>query len=781
MVDITNSQITVVNSPELSSLLTSAPVAPTEQTGTLKDAKTTTDDKSKTGNKTDSKKEDKDDKGADKRSRHYIRIKFGGDPTGTLPTTASSEPDKSTFEYMAQALKMLGGDATLISATELAAKWEQERNATNNELAARLQALGGDATLISAAQTVNKINTTPKTQATDKPSSPNPAAPNQPIAKDKNIVIPDYLKPENFKPPSTTPATNTATPTLRKFDTNDASTGTKVAENIKSGQLGVGKFDIKTEDLVKAGEQAKVKKQEAEGTREIEFNSLNGDLLGRTEVISSSTQHNSAKFTIYDPKDEFRAIIPKLKNVQVTIGFVDGYSKNVFVGIVLEVGRKPPHGTFVWAIDPSYELKAPASGTNVTSPPNTSSAQSDAKTMAELAGTLTLLGGDKRLINLAETLNKDLQSQEQVKSIAQDISAIDSNSELAKIAGSLVKKPTTPQTPTTPQAPATTPQTPTTPQAPATTPQQASATQNPAPSTNGDLLAEIKKADNSMSPSLAQQFVGLAPNKDLKFKDQTNGITIQKMGEVQLQQSQLAAAQTQAALKGDIVVVRGNTLVEASPGKGESTGVILDFKGNPSTFIGAPVIKKRSPVSLQGPAGGVMVQGWNPQTKQLTRGIAYTQGGPTQHPTGVINPPEWKAVKLSDPIIPGSPYTWGDATKEGARVPETKQIMGGIIRIATIITEFTKKTGQQKWVITSWYRDPVSNRNADGATNSRHLYGDAVDFYFDGPEYTKFFKELWADGEGGKQGWAGGIAQGSGFTHIDDRASQGEARSRWYY
>lgn len=62
-----------------------------------------------------------------------------------------------------------------------------------------------------------------------------------------------------------------------------------------------------------------------------------------------------------------------------------------------------------------------------------------------------------------------------------------------------------------------------------------------------------------------------------------------------------------------------------------------------------------------------------------------------------------------------------------------------------------------------------------------HLYGDAVDLYFDGPEYLKLFQELWADGPSGSGGWPGGVAKGKGFIHIDDRGSQGRGRARWYY
>jgi hypothetical protein len=167
--------------------------------------------------------------------------------------------------------------------------------------------------------------------------------------------------------------------------------------------------------------------------------------------------------------------------------------------------------------------------------------------------------------------------------------------------------------------------------------------------------------------------------------------------------------------------------------------------------------------------------------KQVEGSVVNTPAPVTQHPTGVISAPEWGSQLLSQAITPGSPYTWADATKNGSRVPASKEIMQGIIRICQIITPMTKETGQTKWTINSWYRDPSSNASVGGASASRHLSGDAIDFYFDGPEYLKLFQKLWADGPSGSGGWQGGVAKGNGFIHIDDRGSQGQGRQRWYY
>ncbi len=74
--------------------------------------------------------------------------------------------------------------------------------------------------------------------------------------------------------------------------------------------------------------------------------------------------------------------------------------------------------------------------------------------------------------------------------------------------------------------------------------------------------------------------------------------------------------------------------------------------------------------------------------------------------------------------------------------------------------------------INSWYRDPVSNRRAGGASRSRHLVGDAVDFVVTGihpQEVNKRLESWW--------GSKGGLASASCFTHIDTRG----CRARWTY
>ncbi|QLE46325.1 hypothetical protein FD723_39640 (plasmid) [Nostoc sp. C052] len=408
------------------------------------------------------------------------------------------------------------------------------------------------------------------------------------------------------------------------------------------------------------------------------FDSLKGEILGEPCLILSSHQHATVKFVIHDPDDKFRLQIEKLDNIEIELGFVEGYRKNKFVGQVFTVGRKFPDGTIVEAIDPSYSLQ-----------------QTGSDAIA------------------AETVVTPLPAQ--------------------------------PVTAT-----------------PKTNPLSA---QPVAAATKPAAVAPLASKDKSKNQSLAATF---AKESD-KLKFESSGVNLQKQGDVQFQQTQMAAAETDAALRGNVLVASGNTLTSVAPGAGKPTGVILDYKGNRSVFIGNPIVYKRTNLHLQSGFGAITVQGWDVNNKQVIGATVVSPGEVKQHPTGIIEAPEWGSVKLGDPIFPGCPYTWADATKNGSRVPKNKEIMASIVTIAKIITQLTKESGQKKWTITSWFR-----LQAIKAKNSQHLYGRAVDFHFGGSEYSKLTAKLRAT-------WPGGVAKGDGFTHIDCRHLYGGGQARWTY
>lgn len=446
----------------------------------------------------------------------------------------------------------------------------------------------------------------------------------------------------------------------------------------------------------------------------LEFLNLKGDFLGQPYIRLSTYQHSQLKLVINDPDDKLRLEIAKQQDVEVELGFVDGERKNVFVGKLYSIGRRPPDGTEILAVDPSFQMQQ-----------QTGSSVQFAAEQPVTAQTTT--SGDK----------KD-----------------DKTGQAA--------------TNTTPAAATgtATPPTNTTTQPQAVTVPKVDLSQNQAIALNTKdtkaLQTQVSKAATAgqKTTTVAEQFAAQHPN--LKFANSTPSAT-GAVGSVRVQQNQMQAAQQQAILQGDAVVTRGNTVRQVAPGAADPSGVVLDYNSNRSAFIGKPVIFKRTGLQLQSGMGALTVQGWDVNGKQTVGATVVTPGAAPEHPTGVIAVPDWGSLNLSQPIVPGSMYTWNDATKNGTRVPD-KQIMGRIIAIAQAITPLTEKTVGKgnKWTITSWYRDPRANADAGGASQSRHLVGDAVDFYYEvnGTEVT-LFREL-------EPTWKGGLAIKHGsFVHLD--------------
>ena len=133
--------------------------------------------------------------------------------------------------------------------------------------------------------------------------------------------------------------------------------------------------------------------------------------------------------------------------------------------------------------------------------------------------------------------------------------------------------------------------------------------------------------------------------------------------------------------------------------------------------------------------------------------------------TGQIKVPGiTRPVLLNQPIYQGSSFTWAEATHGGTRVPETVSITYGIIRIARAAQVARDRIGRP-FVITSWYRPPAINSAVGGAIYSRHLEGDALDFYIDGMTGQEIYNAL-------DHWWEGGLGKYRSFpalSHIDAR------------
>lgn len=285
--------------------------------------------------------------------------------------------------------------------------------------------------------------------------------------------------------------------------------------------------------------------------------------------------------------------------------------------------------------------------------------------------------------------------------------------------------------------------------------------------------------------SAAEQF---ANQKGLQFSKQTQSATGSK-GSASFGVNPLQSATTEAAKKGDVIVAEGNQIKQVGAGQGEPSGITLDWNQHRNVFIKPPVITKKTPLQLQSGAGSLVTQNFSVSDKSLVVGAAVTPGGVSPNPNGVILAPEWGAVKNKDPIYAGSSFTWGDATSQGTRKPESKKIMQNIIGISQVLDGLAKEFGV-KFIITSWYRPPhVNVQVSSSGPNGPHTTGSAIDFYCDPKKLIAIHKKL-------DKTWAGGVAihpavySGSGgFVHIDligagsavQGGLPGSAKRRWSY
>lgn len=139
---------------------------------------------------------------------------------------------------------------------------------------------------------------------------------------------------------------------------------------------------------------------------------------------------------------------------------------------------------------------------------------------------------------------------------------------------------------------------------------------------------------------------------------------------------------------------------------------------------------------------------------------------------------------LTDPIYKGSNFTWGEATKDGTRLPcqttfdgrviPAAQITSNIIKLANNLDTIRELFGNKPITITSWYRPPAINRAVGGVANSQHLLGWAADFQIEGYDPQDVAAKL-------KPIWDGGLGDSSAFTHVDMRQLMGWGRAYWNY
>ena len=117
-------------------------------------------------------------------------------------------------------------------------------------------------------------------------------------------------------------------------------------------------------------------------------------------------------------------------------------------------------------------------------------------------------------------------------------------------------------------------------------------------------------------------------------------------------------------------------------------------------------------------------------------------------------------------------FTWSELTKGGSRIPVNATVTQRIVRLCKYLDEVRTFLGGRPVHITSGYRDPVSNRRVGGASRSRHMSGDAVDFWVEGMDSVDVFYKLKNFHP------RGGLAVGNGFVHLDLRPG---SPARWSY
>lgn len=121
-------------------------------------------------------------------------------------------------------------------------------------------------------------------------------------------------------------------------------------------------------------------------------------------------------------------------------------------------------------------------------------------------------------------------------------------------------------------------------------------------------------------------------------------------------------------------------------------------------------------------------------------------------------------------------FTWGEAVHADSsghyRKPANSDVVYGILRVAKVMEDIRRRYGNKPIQINSWYRDPATNAAVGGASQSRHLVGDATDFVVPGVHPYDVYADL--DKWWGTQG---GLASSTVFTHIDTRGY----KARWDY
>jgi putative chitinase len=123
----------------------------------------------------------------------------------------------------------------------------------------------------------------------------------------------------------------------------------------------------------------------------------------------------------------------------------------------------------------------------------------------------------------------------------------------------------------------------------------------------------------------------------------------------------------------------------------------------------------------------------------------------------VTNWNDWSS-KVSRWFTVGEAFQWDPYRRDRADAT----VRQNICRLARELDKLRERFGPLG--VTSWYRDPETNRRVGGVSNSQHLTGGAADVYtleFDAREFERWCEANWPGGVGRGQ------SSGRGFTHLD--------------
>lgn len=283
----------------------------------------------------------------------------------------------------------------------------------------------------------------------------------------------------------------------------------------------------------------------------------------------------------------------------------------------------------------------------------------------------------------------------------------------------------------------------------------------------GDHL-EVVLADQTLGPEDKRTWYVYQPHTEVEGKRQTLEVISDTLLKSQpLQSSQLSSSDKVFAKKGATFLVNSYANPDKNHVKVAFQGAFLGPKKLTTWYAYVPDI------AISGTEIGNNPNDSNPEqpANPADRGIPLTFPGFSG--TYYSNDP----IQFTNKYGVRGNFTWGEAVHADPstgfyRKPANSGVVYGILKVVDVLEEIRKMYGNKPMQINSWYRDPATNAAVGGASQSRHLSGDAVDFVVPGVSCFDVFARLdpwW--------GSRGGLASSSVFTHIDVRGY----KARWDY